>query len=217
MNSVCIDLINSSEEIIANCRYKNISNYIEILEILNNLIVGYNNSNLPQVTDPDGLFGIRFFENDGRDIRGVSRIHGVLMDNSVEDAITDYPDEDFLEDSFSEGEIGYNGFDIDRNEYRADLIVYVHIAEKRISILNYKLNLKREYKKKYLAEVSGVNESDLDVFSFDITDFRFYEIEEILDFIETHNVSQDDDTKYFLLFGDEDFVYCFENKKGSAL
>lgn len=217
MNSVCLELINSSDEVLTNCRYENVSTYVEMLTILNNLLVGYNNSNFPSYTDPDKLFGIRFFENDGKDIKGVSRINGVLMADSLEDAMIDYSDEEFLEDSFAEGVIAYNDSDIDQNEKNSDVVVDILIEEKRISIQNYKFSLKREFKKKYLEENLDVEESDLDEFSFDITDFRFYELEEILEFIETHNTSQNNGTKYFLLSGDDDFVYCFENKKGSAL
>ena len=195
-NGICIEYIKDNE-VFSNCFYDLDLNIIEVIKHLIDLITNYNESNLVDCDKEDDVIAVMFFENKKRSNNKYLDIKASLMEDSLEDILELY-DERFLENC--DGRIAYNESDKELNETEAGILIRIFIDERKIYIED--LEFKKIFMEKFVEENPDI---ELDEFEYDLSEFNFYDLSDILKFMEKHFINSNE--SYFKIIGDSKFVY----------
>lgn len=206
MGKLCIQITGEDNEVLANSSYDNIDSIMGALEYVKNIINGYNLSLLNILDDDELLLGIKILSNsiNIHDNEEDVRIQSKLMDASSELFVERYEDIDLNISEEAEGLIGFLEEDINENTDGANYVINVNFYDNKISIISEKY--RRKFKDAIVEENPDVV---FDTFSYDIEDFFFYDLEDVMNFISTHNDSSNDISNFFIIEGNDDFVWTF--------
>jgi hypothetical protein len=194
----CIEYIKDNE-VLSNCYYDLNLNIVEIIKHLIDLITNYNELNLVDCDKDDDVVSVLFFENKNNNNKYLD-IKACLTEESREDLLELY-DENFSKKG--DGRIAYNESDKDLNESEAGILVRLFIDERKIYIEDFEFY--KIFMEKFIDKNPEINIDNLDCFEYDLKEFNFYDLKDILDFLEKHFINSKE--SYFKIAGDSKFLY----------
>jgi hypothetical protein len=198
-DGVCIEYI-KNDEVLTNCFYNLDLNIVEIIKLIMDLVTNYNELNLVNSDKEDDIIAVSFFENKKDSNNKYLDIKSCLMEESLENILELY-DENFSKKG--DGRIAYNETDKDLNESEAGILVRIYIDERKIYIEDFEFY--KIFMEKFVDQNPEINIDNLDCFEYDLKEFNFYDLKDILDFLEKHFINSKE--SYFKIAEDSKFLY----------